>query len=196
MIRALIYASLICWIMTIGLVAVDIYTHQDKPFISATKDLSKVKPDSKHTSNLNKHSETVTKISERQQKTHQINNNLENINLTILVKGINSTRGEIIALLYDNQNTFNNTNGKAINSISIPVKHFTGELHFNNLPPKEYALKLFHDENSNQQFDQSDSFIEGYAYSNNIGKNIQAKFHQAAFHADNNKQLIINLIYH
>ncbi|WP_415904030.1 DUF2141 domain-containing protein [Neptuniibacter sp. QD48_55] len=111
-------------------------------------------------------------------------------------------KGQIIAQLFDNPDAFNsNRYDQAVRTLVMPAKNFSEELSFNQLPHGEYALVLFHDENNNQQFDQTGSLIEGYAYSANLSKTVAAKtsavnFRQAAFNANSDKKLNISLIYH
>ena len=173
--RAIIYAVVICTLMLTGLVAYDMHQRGNL--------LPKKEPDAK---------QTIEKTSDKLPKT-----NANSVTITAEIKGIRTTRGNIVVQLYDDLNAFNNNSfDKAVANITTPAKGFSGKLTFNNLDPKKYAIVLFHDENSNQRYDQNGATMEGYAYSNGAGKISLPNFHQAAFSADKDKQLIINMIYH
>jgi len=200
MIRAIIYAVLVCGIMTIGLVALDLNKNKPVSVLSEKQELSEV--DKQSTKKVETTRAIPTKAKEAkseddQVKPQQVSKEPEHITLTALIKGLRNDKGQIIAQLFDNPDAFNNNRyDRAVRTLVIPAKDFAGELRFNQLPPGEYALVLFHDENSNQQFDQTGSLIEGYAYSRNAGKTATVNFRQAAFNADSDKKLNISLIYH
>ncbi len=179
MMRAIIYALLICGIMTLGLVTVYTYQSSNDSIASKTSDFP----------------ETGNVVKSREDSQGSEKKAL--ITIKAQIKGVRNTHGKIIAQLYDKEEAFNNNRyGQAVSSITMLTKSFNGELCFSNIPPAEYAIVLFHDENNNQRFDQTMTLIEGYAYSNNTGKNAPAKFHQAAFGADSDTQQIINMIYY
>ncbi|WP_415894845.1 DUF2141 domain-containing protein [Neptuniibacter sp. PT34_22] len=205
MIRAIIYAVLVCAIMTFGLVALDL--NKDKPV--------SVLPEKKERSEVDKQpskkDETAKAIPSKakaannkadQVKPNQVSQKPTGITLTALIKGLRSDKGQIIAQLFDSSDAFNNNRyDQAVRTLVIPAKNFSGELSFNQLPHGEYALVLFHDENSNQQFDQTGTLIEGYAYSANLSKTVVGKtaavnFRQAVFRAESDKKMNISLIYH
>lgn len=210
MIRAIIYAVLVCGIMTMGLVALDLNKHKPVSVAPEKKELSEVDKQP------SKKDETAKGIPSKAKaakaipsnakddpvKPQQVSQKPTGITLTALIKGLRNDKGQIIAQLFDNPDAFNNNRyDQAVRTLVIPAKNFSGELSFNQLPRGEYALVLFHDENSNQQFDQTGSLIEGYAYSANLSKTVVAKttavnFRQAAFNADSDKKLNISLIYH
>ena len=186
MIRATIYSVLVCGIMTIGLVA----------FAKEPVKPQKPSDHSKSTTEIGGHGEARKNVPLRS-NTAEKSKNRSFIQITALIKGTRNAQGQIIAQLYDKPGAFNhNRYNQAVSTIVTPAKGFSGELHFRNLTPGRYALVLFHDENNNQIFDETGSFIEGYAYSNNTGKKSPAAFNQAAFTADTNKKLVIRLIYH
>ncbi|WP_415893879.1 DUF2141 domain-containing protein [Neptuniibacter sp. PT8_73] len=200
MIRAIIYAVLVCAIMTIGLVALDL--NKDKPVsaLSEKKELSEV--DKQPTKKAVAIQIKAAKSEEDQVKPQQVSQKQTGIMLTALIKGLRSDKGQIIAQLFDNPDAFNNNRyDQAVRTLVIPAKSFSGELNFNQLPRGEYALVLFHDANNNQQFDQTSSLIEGYAYSANLSKTAAAKttvvtFRQAAVRTESDTKLNISLIYH
>ncbi|WP_415900612.1 DUF2141 domain-containing protein [Neptuniibacter sp. QD48_11] len=200
MIRAIIYAVLVCAIMTIGLVALDL--NKDKPISVAPEKKELSEADKQLTKKAVAIQIKAAKTKADQVNPQQVSQKTTSITLTALIKGLRNDKGQIIAQLFDNPNAFNNNHfDQAVRTLVIPAKDFSGELSFNQLPRGEYALVLFHDENSNQQFDQTGSLIEGYAYSSNLSKNVAAKtavvtFRDAAFRAESDKKLNISLLYH
>ncbi|WP_415888637.1 DUF2141 domain-containing protein [Neptuniibacter sp. SY11_33] len=215
MIRAIIYAVLVCGIMTIGLVALDLNKHKPVSVAPEKKERSGVDkqppkkdetakgiPSKAKAAKAVPTKAVAEKSEEDQVKPNQISQKTTGITLTALIKGLRSDKGQIIAQLFDSSDAFNNNRyDQAVRTLVIPAKNFSGELNFSQLPRGEYALVLFHDENNNQQFDQTGSLIEGYAYSANLSKTVAAKttavhFRQAAFNADSDKKLNISLIYH
>ena len=177
MTRAITYALLMCSIMLVSMVAYDL--HQRESLIVAKKPIK---------TEVSKPSTTQAKASNKLPQA---------ITIEAHIKGIRTTKGQIIAQLYDDLHAFNNNRyEQAISTINVPAKGFNGILTFHNLSNKQYALVLFHDENNNLRFDQVGSVLEGYAYSNNVGKTSLPNFRQAAFTAAPDKQLIINMIYH
>ncbi|MCP4596279.1 DUF2141 domain-containing protein [Neptuniibacter sp.] len=193
MIRAILYASLICAVMTLGLVALDLHTAKAEPFSDAVQELpGGEKQATNRSAALKTGNDLEAKPSES-----QVSKRAEHVSVTAVIKGLRNSRGQIIAQLFDQPDAFNNERyDQGIQTIIKSAENFTGELHFSQLPPGEYALVMFHDENSNHQFDQTGTAIEGYSFSNNVGKMAPANFSQAAFRVAEDKILIINLIYH
>lgn len=216
MIRASIYAVLVCVIMTAGLIAFDLYMGKAEPFAQINKrELSgqvvqatnnsgtpeEITPTSEtRSTKAFKGEPSISTVTNDQAKGLDLSPTKRepaSLTVTALIRGLRNLRGQIIAQIFDKGDAFdNNKYDQALSTITISASKFNGELHFSNLTPGKYAVVLFHDENSNQQFDQSNTLIEGYAFSNNIGKSAPAKFHQAAFSAKKDKNLILNLIYH
>ena len=87
--------------------------------------------------------------------------------LVIKVEGLKKNKGELFIGLYNNEQTFKDTNNVFVKQI-IPVDSIVMETVMENLPDGEYALTLFHDENSNGKLDKN--FLgapkERYGFSN------------------------------
>jgi uncharacterized protein (DUF2141 family) len=85
-----------------------------------------------------------------------------------LIRGIKNDQGQIIVGLHKDESGFPGT----------PYVNVTGEIKngkclvkFKNLPTGEYAIALFHDENSNEILDHGFlgiRHLEGFGVSNNI----------------------------
>lgn len=182
MTRAIAYAVLVCALMLTGLVAYDL---QQRDALLPSKESTK-------TTAKDAIKAPVTKVTDKNS-----NSNAQKAAVSIQIKGIRTSKGQIIAQLYDDMHAFNNNRyDKALSTITVPAKGFSGSLLFEQLSNKQYALVLFHDENSNNRFDQIGTVLEGYGYSNNVGKTALPNFQQAAFVANKDKSLTINMIYH
>lgn len=185
--RAITYAIIMVAIITLALVTLDMYQRQSGPFAKPEQVEETTKKDTSST----KAQAEVTTTPKAKLTSHS------KYEVTADIKGKRTTKGQIIAVLYDDMTAFNqNRHDLAVATIMTPAKGFNGQLRFDNLKAGQYALVLFHDENGNQQFDQTVAHIEGYAYSNNVGKSSMPNFHQAAFEVKADKQLTIHLIYH
>ena len=193
MTRAIIYSVLVCALILTGLVAYDLHQRDSllpKPENAQNNVNKGLKNSTKKTTNTEQ--DTATKVTNNATKTAK-----GNYTIKVNIKGIRTTKGQIIAQLYDNMHDFNNNRyDKALSNITLPAKGFTGTLLFENLTDKQYAIVMFHDENNNQRFDQIGTVLEGYGYSNNVGKTSLPNFHQAAFVANKDKSLTINVTYH
>lgn len=208
--RAILYALVVVTIMTVSLVAYDMHQRQTLTPAPVGKDIT-TQPKTDKAEEPKEREETIatgfkksvdktkTAIKEAAGKvtSKAAITSSEKVTVVADIKGLRTTQGQIIAQLYDDINAFNNYRfDQAVATIMTPSKGFSGELRFEKLAKKKYALVLFHDANNNQKFDQKGAVMEGYAYSNNVGKTSLPNFHQAAFMADQNKTLVIHLIYH
>lgn len=212
MARSILFASLICGVMTLGMVAYDLYTNKIEPFADAAQartgeaslPATNKLPEKQKALAVTKGKQaagspiaTSATESPANRQSAPVTEKRAQVTVTALVRGLRNLQGQVIAQAFNKPGAFdNNRYDQALSTIMVNAKDFKGELHFRELPPGRYAIALFHDENGNQQFDQNGSSIEGYAYSNNAGKNAPASFQQAAFRADKDKKLIIRLIYH
>lgn len=89
-------------------------------------------------------------------------------NLKIKIDGLKKNKGELFIGLYNREHTFNNIDSVFVKQI-IPVDTVSMELVLDNLPDGDYALTLFHDENSNGKLDKNllGAPKEPYGFSNN-----------------------------
>ena len=90
--------------------------------------------------------------------------------LTVRVTGLRSDRGSVVVALFHTSAGFPDSDDKAWASATIPanVGSVSTEIIFPALPPGEYAVSLFHDENNDRKFNTSFGFpTEGFGVSNN-----------------------------
>lgn len=89
--------------------------------------------------------------------------------LTINISNIKTLKGEIIIGVFNKEATFLKDNA-AIKNYTITVNKSTETLVIKNLPKGDYAVSLYHDENSDNECNLNFLGIpkEGYGFSNNI----------------------------
>lgn len=86
--------------------------------------------------------------------------------LRISVDQIKNDQGTVYAQLFLGEENYKNN--VAEDNAMMPAKTETGQFTFKNLKPGDYVIRLFHDENGNQQMD-TNAFgmpTEGYGFSN------------------------------
>ena len=88
--------------------------------------------------------------------------------LKINVTNLQSGDGTVYFAVYDRPETFPKRTGKLVGT-KLPAKSNGVVAVFSDLKPGNYAVAIYHDENSNGKFDQGFLGIplEGYAFSNN-----------------------------
>ncbi|MEM7173060.1 MAG: DUF2141 domain-containing protein [Pseudomonadota bacterium] len=103
--------------------------------------------------------------------------------LSIKVEGLRNEKGVVHLLLYDDAIAFEENSLSHIAHYSAaPVSGAEVVVTVTGVTPGTYAAVLHHDENENNVFDMVDAIpIEGYAYSNAVGRVAVPTFDQAAF---------------
>ena len=87
------------------------------------------------------------------------------------IEGIQHDKGKLYIQLFKGENNFKK--GEAHNVAIVNAKQGQVTVTFNDVEPGDYAIRYFHDENSNQGFDNNmfGMPIEGYGFSNNAPVN-------------------------
>ena len=119
--------------------------------------------------------------------------------LTIEVRGVRNAQGNIIAVLYDEQQAFLAQDWmRATASVQLVAREGTTRFTIHDLNPKSYAIAVLHDENGNADLDLRDAVpTEGYAYSQGAGQFQLPSFEEARFEVTSkDAPVIIQLIYH
>jgi uncharacterized protein (DUF2141 family) len=106
--------------------------------------------------------------------------------LTVKIDNVRSESGSILAALYDSESSFMKQ-PSARATFKLRAQQGEVEYVFHDLPPGEYALSVFHDENGNGRLDTN--FLgmpkEGYGFSNGArGRYGPPTFRQSAFMFD------------
>lgn len=117
-------------------------------------------------------------------------------NLTVNIKNLKNSDGDILVGLYDNDSNFPRkvSTGKVI-KVTEKEMHVT----FPDIKPGNYAVSVLHDENQNKDMDQGTLGIpkEGYGFSNNVmGVMGPPSFRKASFHVpDGDSSITIKMKY-
>lgn len=119
-----------------------------------------------------------------------------NPELTIKISNIDKIKGEIKVGVFDTDTNFLKE-GHAIKNYSIKVKNNTATLTITDLPKGEYAITMYHDQNSDNECNRNFIGIpkEPYAFSNNVKPKVSApKYKDCKFTFSDDKTLNIKLI--
>lgn len=119
-----------------------------------------------------------------------------NPELTIKISNIDKIKGEIKVGVFDTDTNFLKE-GHAIKNYSIKVKNSTATLTITDLPKGEYAITMYHDQNSDNECNRNFIGIpkEPYAFSNNVKPKMSApKYKDCKFTFSDDKTLNIKLI--
>lgn len=117
--------------------------------------------------------------------------------LKITVTNINEMKGKIQVSLYNSEASFIKK-GKEYKSMIREVKSGTETFTFNDLPKGEYAVALYHDENSDGKCNTNMLGIpkEGYAFSRNFVPKLSApKFEDTKFKQEQGSSMVIKMHY-
>ncbi|MEM1176292.1 MAG: DUF2141 domain-containing protein [Pseudomonadota bacterium] len=111
-----------------------------------------------------------------------ISNAANAADLDVSVTDIDLSEGTIELALFDNETAWKGS-GDAVRTARIEVTGDTVSTSFYDLPPGRYAIKLFHDANSNGKMDTNSLGLpkEGYGFSGKGGRFGPPKFAKASF---------------
>lgn len=115
--------------------------------------------------------------------------------LTINIQNIKSFKGEIIIGVFNTDKDFLK-DGVAIRNYTIAIDEATETIVVKDLPKGEYAVSLYHDENSDQECNRNFLGIpkEAYGFSNNIKPKFSAPaYNDCKFSLEENKVLDVVL---
>jgi uncharacterized protein (DUF2141 family) len=112
--------------------------------------------------------------------------------LTVLVTGLKSDKGEVRISLYNSKAAYSGKEGEAFRRAESAITEKQASATFESLPFGEYAIKLFHDRNSNDKLDKLFGIpSEDYAFSNNAtGTFGPAKYKKAKFELNQGEMII------
>ena len=88
-------------------------------------------------------------------------------NLEVIVKNVKNSKGVLMVGVFNSQKTFTR---KAWGGQKPPAMTGTVKVTFNDIPPGEYAISVYHDVNENGQLDSNFMGIpkEGFGFSNDV----------------------------
>jgi uncharacterized protein (DUF2141 family) len=89
--------------------------------------------------------------------------------LTVIITGLKNDKGEVLLALCNSEENWSSKEVEPFRAIAVPIAEKQAEAVFEDVPFGEYAIRLFHDENSNGDLDTNFLGLpkEDYAFSNN-----------------------------
>ncbi len=119
--------------------------------------------------------------------------------LTVTILNFRNSEGQVSVALYNKEEGFPKSPDKALKIITAPISNKKSIVVFESLPPGEYAISVFHDENKNGKMDTNFFGIpkEGVGASNDARGHLgPPHYKDAKFRFNGNDQsVIINLVY-
>lgn len=118
---------------------------------------------------------------------------LEIATLHLEITNLESDAGVLVAVLLDSAQQYDTGDQFFRSEENVPIRDGKASIRFEEVPYGIYAVKVFHDENSNGKLDTN--FVgfptEGFGFSNDaMGKFGPPSFEQAAFGIESKKILI------
>lgn len=89
--------------------------------------------------------------------------------IELIIKNAKSNKGVIQVLIFSKEDGFPEIHHKAFKSMSLPVSNLTAKVNLQDLPTGNYAISVFHDEDSDGQI-RKNHFglpLDSYGFSNN-----------------------------
>ena len=121
--------------------------------------------------------------------------------IKVEITGLRNSNGQLVCSLWPGLQGFPRDDSHILKHVTAPIKNASGECVFaGNFPAGDYAVTLFHDEDSSGKF-KSNMIgypLEGYGFSNNIVPQFSAPtFDQCKFPYDGKgwKQISVKMIY-
>lgn len=89
--------------------------------------------------------------------------------IELLIKGAKSNDGVIRVLIFTKEDGFPEEPKKALKALSLPISNLSAKVTIENLPSGNYAISVFHDEDSDGQMKKNNfGFpLDSYGFSNN-----------------------------
>ena len=124
---------------------------------------------------------------------------LSNGTLTVTILNFRNNLGQAGVALYNKEEAFPKSPDKAVKIVYAPIRDKKAVVVFESLPPGEYAISVFHDENKNGKMDSNFFGIpkEGVGASNDARGHLgPPHYKDAKFNFNGSIQsMSINLVY-
>ena len=113
--------------------------------------------------------------------------------LTISISDIEQGKGHVLVALFAGKENYND--GKSVKTTKIKAENITESVVFKDLTDGEYAVKMYQDENDNDELDRNMMGIpeEGYGFSNNVGMFGTPKYKETKFIVKDNTVIEVDL---
>ena len=120
--------------------------------------------------------------------------------INVVVTGFRNSNGQLGCRLFAGPQGYPKNNAKAVRTIWTPIQNNGARCFFDGVPAGTYSVTVFHDENSNRNFDYNWMHypIEGYGFSNNAKAQFKApSWDETSFQFDGAsvKEIPITMIY-
>lgn len=113
--------------------------------------------------------------------------------LTINISDVEQGKGHLLIALFEGKENYND--GKSVQATKVKAEHKKESVVFKDLIDGEYAVKMYQDENDNDELDSNMMGIpkEGYGFSNNVGMFGTPKYKEAKFIVEDNTVIEVDL---
>jgi len=128
----------------------------------------------------------------------QVAKNEKRGTLTVVITGLENNKGNVRVGLYNSKENYDG-GGKAYKGVKVFIKNKKAAFKFDKVPYGIYAIKVYHDENTNDMIDTNSFGIptEAYGFSNNAnGVYGPADYKDAKFLFNKNKMSIEITVHH
>jgi uncharacterized protein (DUF2141 family) len=120
--------------------------------------------------------------------------------IKVAVTGMRNNNGRVACSLWPGPAGFPRDDSHILKNVTAPIQNGNSECVFAGVPAGDYAITLFHDEDSSGKFKTNivGYPLEGYGFSNNYVPQLRAPtFDETKFHYDGTgwKELSVKMIY-
>jgi len=122
-----------------------------------------------------------------------LSQNVNAADLTINIIDVEQGKGHILVALFEGNENYND--GKSVKATKVKAEHKKESVVFHDLAAGEYAVKMYQDENDNDELDRNMMGIpeEGYGFSNNVGMFGTPKYKETKFIVKDNTVIEVDL---
>ena len=122
-----------------------------------------------------------------------LSQNVNAADLTVNVSDVEQGKGHLLVALFEGKDNYDN--GKSVQASKTKAEHEVESIVFKDLAEGEYAVKMYQDENDNDELDSNIMGIpkEGYGFSNNVGMFGTPKYKETKFTVKDNTIIEIDL---
>ena len=113
--------------------------------------------------------------------------------LTVNISDVEQGKGHVLVALFAGKENYND--GKSVKATKVKAENKKESVVFKDLVDGEYAVKMYQDENDNDELDSNMMGIpkEGYGFSNNVGMFGTPKYKEAKFIVRDNTIIEVDL---
>jgi len=122
-----------------------------------------------------------------------LNQSANAADLTIDISDVEQGKGHVLVALFSGKEGYES--GKSVKAAKVKAESKKESVVFKDLADGEYAVKMYQDENGNNELDSNMMGIpkEGYGFSNNVGMFGAPKYEEAKFIVKDNTIIEVDL---